>query len=132
MGYRRHSKWILIATMLAISCAPSDDDRCLDGYYYENKTCNKIEEESTDSGGDGGVLSGLGDACGDSEACAGQDADFCALNPTKPGQEGYCTVKDCAGSPDSCPAGYDCCFNLDYCLKTDDKAAMPGSVCGGA
>ncbi len=128
-----------LLTLLA-ACAPSDDERCGDGFVWADHTCNLIADTSTETGDtdsdtDSGLPSGLGEPCTeDGGECDGFEADYCAINPTS--GDGYCTVLGCATEPDDCPEGYLCCDfpptieQENFCVTEAEFEEM-ASLCNG-
>lgn len=131
-------------------CGVSQEDRCMDGYYYNKawNTCELLPDaalpdatptdagpeadgEITDGGStDGGSESGIGDFCTESAQCT-KAADFCAVNPIT--TEGYCTFNNCTNG--SCPAGWMCCdctfqgAGDIFCAPADDDQIKQFCTC---
>jgi hypothetical protein len=118
------------------ACTP--DDRCGDDYYYSDGVCVPGEESGdsetgcppdTDSDEDPDNLGAVCDnAC---NPCLG-NATFCVMQPGA--AAGYCTISDCATTPDDCPEGYACCDgSIGVFCATDADFAMLGGLgfCGG-
>ncbi|MCP4679593.1 MAG: hypothetical protein GY854_29695 [Deltaproteobacteria bacterium] len=110
--------WLL---PVCLSCSISEEDRCGEGYTFEDGNCFVEVESDTDSDtnpqnpkdsgmDDGGAgITGLGIPCNNQSECDQYQADYCMLDPTNPTTEGSCTVKDCTTQPDDCPPSYICC-----------------------
>ncbi len=149
----------ILSGLFLVSCI-TDDNRCDPGMRYVETVpeggrryyCEKIDEDEGDSDStseseaDGGVASdsgtddgtddaddpyyGLGESCWAEFECADFNADFCA---TRPGYEGYCSIRDCTPSPNSCPQPYVCCESImsglpNFCVTDEDLETMT-TVC---
>ena len=138
-------KWCLALVIFAVSCAPSQDERCgdPDRYYWQDHSCWAVVEDAGDSEvvldaavpDSGGALpSGLGSVCTKPDPpneCDDKEATHCAIQPGSP--EGYCTVPDCLTNPDTCPGDYSCCdFTIcgvpNFCANAEHFAAL-GEMC---
>jgi len=97
---------VLLTCLTMLGCGIDDQDRCLDGYYFDPGAhqCRLVVEEV--QCGDGGP-EGFGAACLDQPDCAAfPGASVCQnMNPMNP--EGYCSYLDCDAG--SCPSCYQCC-----------------------
>jgi hypothetical protein len=130
-----------ITTILyASACSVSDDERCVDGMYWDDefKACI-IEAEAgadtatTDSEGD---TAALGAPCTGPADCQSPPADYCLLDVTHPQNPGMCTIDDCTSG--GCPAGNLCCdcstgmvnpFPSPLCVPTENTSQLTGIQC---
>ena len=122
----------LAATVLPIACSIEDEDRCADGYSWDEEFRICKEDSalppatggSKNEGGAGGAGSAeLGTACESEEDCAAsEDATFCLKSPLAPSDPGICTIPDCTA--DACDGDYLCCD-----CSTVTQLAWPGPLC---
>ena len=111
----------LLLFPILLCCTPSDDERCVSGFYFDDNACYREEDTSETSTTDGGsqvdpdggfdLPTGLGAKCDNDTDCAEYDADYCAVDPTDMQEQGVCTIQDCHLDPTICPAETDliCC-----------------------
>ncbi|MBN2717612.1 MAG: hypothetical protein JXX14_17300 [Deltaproteobacteria bacterium] len=123
----------LIWLMFALSCA-DNDNRCGD---YELDTsgvsCIVPQDTAIVDTNDTSPPPVLGEACASDADCTQYNADYCVLIPGT--AEGFCSVRDCTVSPDSCPDEYTCCDTINkndwpiHCMPTDFYAQYGDTIC---
>ncbi len=138
MRYKLSLPMIVVLVLCWSSCSLDDDDRCGEGFIWENNTCYPVQEQDTTPVPDGGtdtdtdLPSGMGKVCTEAGGeCANEEADYCVLQPGN--LEGYCSLQDCIADPNNCPGTYICCdFSIDgipnFCASKEDFELMT-SMC---
>jgi hypothetical protein len=100
--------FIFFVCFTAIGCGMDDQDRCLDGYYFEAESnhCRPIVEEE-ECGQGANVPEGFGTVCTEQDDCASFSQASVCQNENPMNLEGYCTYREC--SPGGCPSCFQCC-----------------------
>lgn len=142
---------LLLAVFAVSSCAISDEDRCRDGFYFENDNCYKEKDSSTqqpaetDTGGDDsastdtdtdeGSGSGIGSAC----SCTGDDCSIMDVPlPTGKPITGCDDVPSWSGAEKACLRSYhgdlaaDSYFANGFCTLMAARCEGNEMICGGA
>ncbi len=107
-----------VLVIVAVGCELDPDDRCQDGFYWDEDvlSCRLVEVDTEPDAGpdpdagtdtDTNTTSGIGTQCYSDADCADFEANYCQLHPLEPENPGVCTFKDCL--PGECPTGYLCC-----------------------
>lgn len=130
---------MMCVAVLFATCSPPDDERCGEGFVWQDYSCVPCDEASTDSDSDTDS-DGDTDADTDSDSDTDTDSDTDSDTDEPDGGlpdgmgepctdgggecdgleadyciinpmsgDGYCTIQGCATDPDDCPDGYTCC-----------------------
>ena len=134
---------IFIVSFLSLvfqgGCEISDDDRCVDGMYWDDvyKACIvEATTADTDSTTDGDTDTAFGAPCTSAANCPSPPADYCLLDVTQPQNPGMCTIDDCSSG--GCPTGNLCCnclavniipFPSPLCIPAANTGQLTGFGC---
>lgn len=114
MGIANRARSIFMLSILLVSCAPSDDERCRSGYTYDKWNCIENDTSLPNLAPDGGLgddvsTEGVTEPCtqGGDECEQYPDATYCIWSPFL--NVGLCVIPNCKTDPDDCPDGQRCC-----------------------
>ena len=147
----REGRWLVLVgaftgLSLGVGCSIDDDDRCADGFVWDDEF-RVCLEDAGGTGGSGGSDPGgggstgdpeLGSSCVSDDDCDGaeDDATYCLLDPRNPSDPGVCTIPDCTA--DACGDDYSCCdcgsvdlvdWPAPLCLLSDRSSQLEGIGC---